>query len=85
MRCHVCNKPNSWVVHHVSYEPEVTIYVCADCHHEIHYGNLCYLAPGHHRMIDKVRPDLTHLAVIAGRTRIYNRKQWTKFLGNIMK
>ena len=86
MNCRICNKPNSWVPHHVSYGPEeIIIYVCLECHHEIHFGKFCYLAPGHHRMIDKVRPDLTHLAVIAGQTKIYNRQQWKKSLGSVVK
>lgn len=44
--CKVCKEKTYTVKHHISYEPEETVYVCRSCHVKIHIN-------------DKFCPDLT--------------------------
>lgn len=36
-KCKICGKEEDLVEHHISYEPEQTIWVCDDCHRRIHF------------------------------------------------
>lgn len=46
MRCFICNKLNCFTAHHISYDPEISLPVCNDCHFKIHHGDeYIYLDP----------------------------------------
>ena len=39
MKCIVCKKSKVLILHHLSYRPCKTIYVCRSCHQKIHLTN----------------------------------------------
>jgi hypothetical protein len=40
-RCELCGDyTTAWVMHHVSYDPEIVVVLCASCHKRLHLGLL---------------------------------------------
>ena len=46
-RCYGCWKPNAHICHHASYDPEIVVPMCSDCHSKLHSnkGFLPHLTP----------------------------------------
>jgi len=38
--CSICGSVRNIVRHHVSYEPEKTVFLCSGCHRKVHAGKL---------------------------------------------
>lgn len=61
MICRVCKQNKYCLGHHISYEPEVSIPVCPDCHYSIHHGSLFFLDPVRLRVHGVAWHDSDHL------------------------
>ena len=47
MSCEICGGTKNLIKHHVSYNPEITQFLCRDCHQMLHKHDLAPKKPKH--------------------------------------